>query len=106
MIRDRYETTVFQGYTDEKGMVPQFILLDVEQTQSSLTEYNPYTISVWKDGYLNHEEELSITSYTRKTIQLDDHILPVAIISGDMVREDYMDYDLDFDGSGSSLTEP
>jgi len=101
-ITDRTNKTIFDGYTDDKGRIPQINIFDHNENLTSRTDYNPYTISIWKDGYLNYSEELDITSYTRPTCQLQTHILPVAIISGELIRHVNMDSEIYFDGTQST----
>ena len=104
-ITDAFGTTEFNGYTDEEGKILQINVIDYYQNLTSRLEYNPCTISIWKDGYLNFEEENSINSFTRLTYQLQTHILPESIISGDIVRKENMDHVIDFDGYESAGRE-
>jgi len=101
-ITDGFGTVLFDGNTDEIGYIPQMLLLDYYQNISSQIDYNPYTIGISKDGYLDLSEEYLITSYTRFTCQLQDHILPVAVNSGGLVQHIDMDSEIFFDGSMST----
>ena len=101
-ISDDFGTTVFDGFADENGQITQLPLLDYEQNQSVTIDYNPYLIEVWKEGYLNFQAELTIVSHTRAMFQMETHDLPIAIISGDMVRHVSMDSFILLDGSEST----
>ena len=101
-ITDKFEATVFDDYTDDTGYIPQINIIEYHQNLSAQIEYNPYTISIWKNGYLNFTEDLTIKSYSPVTCELQDHILPQAIISGEIIQEVEMDSEIDFDGSAST----
>jgi len=101
-LTDTFGTTIFDGYTDDTGKIPQILCLEYDQSLSSQIDFNPYTISIWKDGYLDFAEELTITSYTPVTCELQTHILPVAIISEEILRNVDMDSEIFFDGTQST----
>jgi len=101
-ITDKFGTTVFNAYSDDSGRIPQLVLVDYEQNRTGKVDYNPYTISIWKDGYLNYEGFLTVDSYTRTTLQLEEHLLPGAVIIGEMIQYVDMDSPHLFDGSEST----
>jgi len=106
-ITDRFNLSIFNGYTNQTGRIPQLLLLDYDQNLSSRSNFNPFTISIFTSGYLNYAKIINVTSYTRITCQLRTHIRPVAIISGDLVRIVDMDSQISFEGSlsrGRSIT--
>ena len=100
-IADSGGSLVFDGYTDETGRI-ESLIQECSINLSFRTEYNPYTISIRKDGYLNFTVEVNATSYTRFSYQLETHILPHATISGELIRHVDMDSVLFLDGSEST----
>jgi len=96
-----YVSTVFESYTDERGKVNAMIR-EYSLNFTARTDYNPYTISILKNGYLNFSEELNVTSYTSLTCQLQTHVLPQATISGELVQYMDMDSEIFFDGTQST----
>lgn len=101
-ITDKFGTTVFNEYSDDSGRIPQLVLVDYEQNRTGKVDYNPYTISIWKDGYLNYEGFLTVDSYTRTTLQIEEHLLPEAVIIGEMIQYVDMDSPIFFDGTEST----
>ena len=101
-ITDALGAKEFDGYTDEEGIISQIKILDFTQNRTSRTEFNPSTISIWKDGHLNFAEEYSINSFILLTCQLQTHFLPEAIISDELMRYVDMDSKIFFDGTEST----
>ena len=101
-ITDTFGTTVFDGYTDHRGRIPQIDVLEYYQNISTQTYYNPYTVSVWGIGYLDFSEDFTVESHSPVTCELQHHILPIAIISGEIIQKVDMDSEIFFDGSEST----
>ena len=101
-IADTFGTTIFDGYTEDVGRIPQMLLQEYYQNITTQIYYKPYTISVMKNGYLDFSEEFIIESYSPMTFKLQNHNLPLALISGEIIQEVDMDSEIFFDGSEST----
>jgi len=101
-LTDAFGTTIFDGFTDSQGIIPQMMLLVFSQVNFSMVDYNPHTITVRKNGYLNFSKDITIDSYALITCELQAHILPQAIISGELIQYTDMDSPITLDGSEST----
>ena len=100
-IIDTYSSTIFDSYTDENGK-SYATIREYNLNLTARKDHNPYTLSIRKNGYLNFSEELDVTSFTSLICQLQTHILPQSIISGELMRNVNMDSPIFFDGTEST----
>ena len=101
-IINTFGTTILDGYSNGEGKIPQIYVLEFSQNQTSRIEYNPCTISIRGNGYLDYSEKYTFNSYTQLTCQLQAHILPEAIISNELIENVDMDSRIFFEGIDST----
>lgn len=77
LLKNLQGTTIFDGTTDVNGLIEEIILVNQwtytnpsGTIQRESIDYNPFTISISKDGYENYEGQVLIENITSLSITL------------------------------------
>jgi len=74
VIKNKYNTIVYDGTTDSYGNINDVYLNNSRLKTTTWTYYNPYTITIYKNGYQTNSYNISIDEKTKHTIALVKNI--------------------------------